>query len=481
MNQNLKQKTIGGLLYKSIERVGLQGISLIISIILARILAPENYGNVSLILVFVTIFDVVVNYGLGNSLIQKRDSDNLDFSTCLISSVFFTTIVYVILFLTSPYIAEYYGNSSLSLMLRVLGIRILFSGVNSIQIAYVAKYFLFKKSMVSSLIATCVSGIVGILMAYCGCGEWALIAQSILAVVVNVVVLYFLIPLKFTFSFSIKRLVALLDYGWKLLLIGFSNTLYDEIRSLLIAKTYTTEDLAYYDRGRNLPKLISNNINAIIDNVMFSTMSIVQDEKERLLTVLSYSIMASLYFLSPMLFGMAMVSDELIVLLYTEKWIEASSYLKIFCFSFIFTPVITLELNAIKSIGKSSIALMISLLTQAVGLILMFLSLKFGVIYLACSTVVSNFINCIIYMLISKRILKFGIIKQLSCIVKELLPGGLMCIVLLLVPSISSSPLIMLMLKVVIGCFTFIIFSSILKNNIFVLFLNRVKERKKHG
>lgn len=477
-NITLKKKTISGLLFKTVERVLLQGVTLVISIILARLLMPEDYGNVTLLLVFITLLEVVITYGFGAALIQKKESDSLDFSTCFYFSLVLSGALYLIIFFTSPLIALFYGNESLTLMIKIIGIKIIFSGINSIQSAYIAKNFLFKRSMIISAIATLVSGGIGIYLAVLGYGEWSLIIQTVLSSALLVLLTFIFVRMPLQIRFSFCRLKSLFGFGWKLMAIGFLNTGYDELRSLIIGKRYSTVDLAYYDKGRNFPKLISNNVNAIIDGVIFSTMSNVQDDCEKVVNVLSRSIRIGLYVLSPMLIGLAAVSKELILLLYTAKWESAAIYLEILSFSFLLVPVITLNMNALKSIGKSGLLLKIDIIKKIIGIFLIAVSSFFGVFYIAVSVPITYLIWVAIHCATSKIVFRYSLKRQVLDIIIPMLPAVIMGACVYSINFIPLSNSFSFLLKIAVGMLSFLIFSLVLKNDSFLYLLSAFKSIK---
>lgn len=479
-NENsLKSKTLSGLLFKTLERVGTQGISLAISIILARLMSPEDYGNVNLILVFVTLFDIIINYGFGSALIQKKDPDSLDFSSCMYASLAITAVIYVAMFFASPLIASFFGNAALSLMLRVVGIRVIFAGINSIQYAYIAKNFLFRKTFLATIISTLISGALGIVMAYYGAKEWALIAQSLASSVILVIVLAISLKMEITFRFSFDRIKQIFSLGSRLMLIGILNSVYSELRSIIIGKKYTTADLAFYDKGRNLPKLASNNINAIIDGVMFSTLSKVQDDKKEMVSILSRSIRTAMFALCPMLVGLALVSDNLIMVLYTETWMEAAFYLKIFCISFLTMPVITMNLNAIKAAGKGNLALGINVATVVISVASLIVSMLFGVRWIAVSNIFVNVIQTLIYMWYANKLFGYRFAAQFKDMFFDLVPTVIMGVCVFGAGFIGLPTIAVLLIQIAVGAGVFLAASILTKNSSYTYLLATIKNKVK--
>jgi O-antigen/teichoic acid export membrane protein len=478
MEKNLLKKTYKGVFLKTIERVGLEGVSFIVSIVLARILMPEQYGNVSIILVLITLFDVVVNYGFSAGLIQKKDADSLDFSTCFYASFILTIVIYFALFVFSPGIAAFYNDDSLTWMIRILGIRIILSGVKSIYLAYVTKRFEFQKSTVSALVGSVLSGVLGIWMAFSGFGEWSLIFQYLSCSVINIICLllltnYFPLPI-----FSFYRLKTIFSFTWKLMALGFINALFDELRSLIIRKKYSSSDLAYYDKGRNLPKLAINNVNSVLDGVLFNSMSFLQDDNDKIKEMLEKSIKSCMYIATAISVGLFCVSNSLIIVLYTDKWIVAADYLRIFSIAYFFSPLTSLYMNALKSKGKSGLILAIDLLIKGLNLVLIIFAMFFGVKVIAITTIITNATFVLVYMIITYKLFSFGIIKQIKDIIISILPGISMGVIVYLLNYIGLSSLLTLIVQILVGVISFCILSFVFRNETFSAILFRIKKTK---
>ena len=331
MENDLKGKAVSSLFWRFLERCGAQGVSFVVSIVLARLLAPEVYGLIALVTVFTAILQVFVDSGMANALIQKKDADDLDFSSVFFFNMFMCIALYLLLFFCAPLISSFYGNPELTPVIRVLGITLLISGVKNVQQAYVSRTLQFKRFFFATLGGTIGAAVIGIAMAYMGFGVWALVAQSLFNAAVDTMILWVTVRWRPRLQFSFARLKELLRYGWKLLASALLHTVYTNLRSLIIGKLYTAEDLAYYDKGQSFPTLIVSNINASIDSVLLPTMSGVQDDRDAVKAITRRSIVTSSYLMWPMMVGLAVVAKPLVVLLLTEKWLAAVPFLQINC------------------------------------------------------------------------------------------------------------------------------------------------------
>lgn len=476
-DNSLKEKTISGLIWKFSERICAQGVSFVVSIILARLLLPEAYGVISLITIFITICDELIISGLNTALIQKKDADDIDFSTIFYFSFVVSFVLYIGLFLISPFIAKFYNMPLVSPVLRVMGLRLIIGAVNSIQHAYVSRTMQFRRFFYSTIIGTLGSAIVGIFIAYKGGGVWALVAQYCFNSLVDTVVLWFTVRWRPLFVFSWERFKALYSYGWKIFATGIIRTLYNNLRTLIIGKMYTSSDLAYYNKGQSFPSLIATNINGTIDSVLFPSISKRQDDINTMKSMLRRAIKISCYILMPMMTGLAVIAPQLIELLLTKKWLGCVFYLQISCVAFALNPIETENLQAIKALGKSDLALKLEVIKKAIGIILLLSSMKFGVRAIATSLLLSTIISTVINAIPNKMLLNYSIIEQAidisSSIVLSIVMGGSVILVGCL--DIPLFPL--LIIQVIIGLVVYIGLSKVLNIESFNYLYNMVREK----
>lgn len=419
-------KVLSGLFWKFGERISAQLVTFIVSIVLARLLSPDDYGNIALVTVFITIANVFVVNGFGSALIQKQEADNVDFSSVFYANIVFSCFLYVIIFLVSPVVADFYASPILCPVLRVLGLRIPVAAINSVQQAYVSRHMLFKKFFFSTLFGTLLSGVVGCVMAYMGFGIWALVAQYLVNTSVDTIVLWFTVRWRPDFVFSFSRVKVLLSYGWKLLLSGLLDTGYTQLRSLIIGKKYTSADLAYYNRGQQYPQLVVTNINTSISSVLFPAISKCQDDLSRVKSMTRRAIKTSSYIMWPLMIGLGVIAEPLVSFMLTDKWLPCVPYLQIACFTYAFWPIHTANLEALKAIGRSDIFLQLEILKKGIGLVLLFLTMNYGVMAIALSLVVSTIISSFINASPNKKLLGYSYFDQ----IKDMVPSFLLSCVM---------------------------------------------------
>lgn len=455
-----KKSIVKNLSWRFLERCGAQGVAFIVSIILARLLAPELYGTIALVTVFTTILNVFVDSGLGNALIQKKDTDDLDFSTVFYFNIVICIILYCLMFLFAPFIASFYKEEALIPVIRVLSLTLVISGIKNVQQAYVSRTMQFKRFFFATLGGTIGAAVVGITMAYVGCGVWALVAQQIINATMDTIILWCTVKWRPKKMFSIHRLKTLLSFGWKLLVSSLIDVVYNNIRQLIIGKMYSSSDLAYYNRGKQFPNLIVTNVNTSIDSVLLPTMSREQDNNMRVKSMTRRAMKTSTYIMAPLMIGLACCAEQVVKLILTEKWLPCVPFLQIFCITFMFYPIHTANLNAIKAMGRSDLFLKLEIKKKLVGIILLLSTMWYGVMAMTYSLLVSSVISQIINSLPNRKLLNYGYLEQLKDIFPGIVLSVIMGICVFLIGYLPLSTIVLLIIQVTSGAVIYISLSA---------------------
>ena len=458
-----KQKIFSNFIWRFAERCGAQAVKLIVELVLARFLLPDDYGTIALVTVFITILNVFVDSGLGNALIQKKNADDLDFSSVFYFNLIWCFILYLLLFAFAPVISIFYGIPELTVIVRVLGITVLISGLKNVQQAFVSRNMLFKKFFFATLGGTFGAAILGITMAYFGFGVWALVAQQLFNTAMDTLILWITVKWRPKKVFSVQRLKVLFNYGWKLLASGLLETIYNNIRSLVTGKLYTASDLAFYNQGDKLPNIIVGNINNSIDSVLLPVMSNEQDNVEQIKEITRKSIKISTYVMAPLMMGLAVTADTLIVLILTEKWLPCVFFLKIFCVTYMFQPIHTANLNAIKALGRSDLFLTLEVWKKVVGLILLCSTMWISVEAMAYSSFVSGILAQIINSWPNKKLLNYSYLEQLKDIIPSILLAVFMGVCIYPISLLHLNHILLLTIQIVLGASIYIVGSIIVK------------------
>ncbi len=476
------KKILSNFIWRFAERCSAQMVTFIVSIVLARLLDPDTYGTIALMTVFISIAQIFVDSGLGNSLIQKKDSDDIDFSTVFYVNILFCCGLYVMIYVTAPVIASFYHNMEMVPMVRVLGLTLIISGLKNVQQAYVARNMMFKCFFFSTLGGTICAAIVGITMAYMRCGVWALIVQNVINVTIDTVILWITVQWRPQAQFSIKRLRKLYSFGWKLLVSAILDTGYNNLWSLIIGRVYTPADLGLYNQGDKFPKLIVSNVNTSIDSVLLPAMSNVQDEREHVKSMTRRSIMTSVYIMAPLMIGMVSMAEPLVRLVLTDKWLPCVPYLRIFCITYLFWPIHTANLNAINAMGRSDLFLKLEIIKKIVGVMSLLITVKHGVMGMAYSQLLIGLICQVINAWPNSKLLNYRYIDQLKDIMPGIALAALMGGIIYPMCYLHLADSFILIIQLIFGIAIYLGFSMLFKNESFFYIwriISQIIDRKK--
>lgn len=475
---NIRTSIFTNLIWRFMERCGAQLVTLIVSIILARILNPEVYGIIALVTVIITILQVFVDGGLATSLIQKKDADDIDFSTVFYFNIFSSFLLYIVVFLIAPLIANFYNMMELTLIIRVLSLMLVVAGVKNVQQAYVSRNMLFKKFFFSTLGGTVGAAFVGIVLAYLEYGVWALVFQMLFNIVVDTIILWITVKWRPKIIFSIERLNKLFSFGWKMLMANLIATINGQLKQLVIGKIYSSTDLAYYNRGRQFPDIIVANINTSIDSVLFPALSNEQEDYIKVREMTRRSIKVSTYIMAPLMIGLFVCADSFVKLILTDKWIPCVPFMRIFTIIFFFYPIHTANLNAIKAMGRSNILLKLEIVKDVFGIVILFGTMKYGTIAIAYGMLISSLFSQVVNSWPNRKLLEYKYINQILDIVPNIIIAIIMGGSIYFIKFLDYGDLLTLFLQISVGAILYIALSVLSKNDSFkylVSILNQIK------
>ncbi len=460
----MNSKVFSSFIWRFLERWGALGVTVVVGIILARILDPDAYGTIALVTLFTTFLQVFVDSGLGTALIQKKDTDELDFSSVFWFNIAICLFLYLVMFVCAPYIADFYNRPDITSVIRVLSLTLIISGVKNIQQAYVSKNLLFRKFFFATLGGTIGAAIIGIVMALYGFGVWALVAQYLFNNLVDTIILWVTVKWRPKAVFSFERFKTLFSFGWKILLSSIIDTVYNELRSLIIGKYYSSEDLAYYTKGAQFPKMAVTNINASMNSVLLPVLSSKQDDIAAIKAAARRVIRVSSYIIWPLMVGLCFVADKFIIILLTEKWSPAILFLRILCFNQVLQPLQTTNLSVIKALGRADLHLKTEICKKTIGILIVIISAFYGVEMIAIGSVVYAVIASVINSYPNRSLIDYSFVDQVKDIVPYIamsfIMGGFITLAgLLPLPMIPG-----LLLQIVVGVFVYYIMSVITHN-----------------
>lgn len=433
-SDSLADVAFSSLVWKFGERFFAQAVSFVVSVVLARILAPSDYGVIAIVLVFIVFADVFVSSGFGTALIQKKDANMTDFSTIFYCSLVVSLIAYIFLFFCAPFIASFYEMPILTPVIRVFSLRLPIASYQTVQHAYVSRHMQFKKFFLSTIIGTFISGVVGIVLAMRGFGVWALVAQYLTNIIVDTIVLSFTIKWHPKLVFSRKSAKELMGFGWRVLAADFSGTFFEQLRSIIIGKVYSSVDLAFYDKGRTFSSLLTDNLNSSIMAVLFPAMANKNDSVARVKSIAKRAISMIAFVLAPVLLGCVAVADSLIQVIFTDKWAPSVPFLRILCISNLISIIGSVSLQVLRARGEGKRILRLELIKKPVYFLLLIIGVKINVVAVAVTMMLYSIYATIINARSMQKSINYSLIEQ----IKDIAPSIIMAIIMSTVVTLQG-------------------------------------------
>lgn len=407
-------------LWKLLERFSVQSSQFVIQIILARLLSPEHYGALAIMMIVVNLANVVIQNGFNTALIQNKDANDEDFSSVFWLVLGISCLVYAGLWYLAPHMATFYNMPYLVNPFRVICLMLIPGALNSVQLAIIRKSMDFKKEFTSNVVSIVLSGLIGIGCAYAGLGLWALVVQTISNTTIACFTMWNVVKWRPLYLFNRKRVAVLLSYGYKLVLAGLLDTLSSNLSAFIIGAKYSSASLGYYARGNQFPSAIMGALNSAVQSVMLPALSALQDDKVRAKELMRKSMILAAFCVFPMMAVLAGIAKPMVNLVLTDKWLPCVPYIQIFCFTYAFWPVHTSNLQAINAMGRSDIFLRLEFYKKIVG----WCALIFVVFYydtpiaIAATSIVMTIIGCFINCYPNKYLLEYSYTEQM----KDILP-----------------------------------------------------------
>ena len=411
-----KNKILSGISWSFAEKLLTDLVSTVITIVLSRILMPEDYGLVALVTIFITISSIFVTTGLGTALVRDKNATEEQMATIFYLNVILGIVIYLILFLCAPLIAGYRGNTELVALVRVLGLKIPISSVYNIQHAHVKKKMEFRLFFWSSLAGTVMSGVVGITMAYMGFGAWALVWSTLTDNIMDSIVLFFTTKWFPKPALKVRECKPMIDFGLKILVKEFINRVYAQLRGLIIGLKYSSADLAYNTKGQKFPSMFIEIVNTTVIRVMLPALSEIQDDRDKMRYVIKTSTQLTMFVIVPIMMGLLATADNFITILLTDKWIDSVPYIQAYCLVYMIQPLCVVDERVLEAYGLGNTMIKKQIFDTVISLTTILLALLCfdGAIYLALSLVVSTAIGVCVVMYLSGRQTGYGIVQHFT-------------------------------------------------------------------
>lgn len=476
---NLKQSATSGLLWKLVEKGGTQIIQFIVSLILARLISPEEYGIVGLLTIFIALSDIIIQQGLVTALIQKKNTTELDYSSVFWVNFLFSIFIYIILYLIAPLIAEFYNEQALISIMRVISLNVIIGSLSSVHYTILVKKLDFKKSFFRGLSNTITYGLIGIVLGSLGFGAWSLVFARIAGTAASTLTSFLTVRWKPSLHISLNNINSMFNFSSKLLLTSIANTIFNNIHSLIIGRFFSKSDLGYYQRGQQIPQTVLTAIDGSLSEVLYPTFSIIQDNLSLLKAAMRRSLKISLYVVLPLLAGLYATAEPLILILLTDKWELSIPFLRLSCIICAFWPLSARE-HALNAIGKSNVTLKLSIINKSITLIFIFICLPLGIYAIMYSTIFASFISLFISCYYINRYIHYTVREFIRDILPIILLSVSMCFIIYFFNFLAIPLFLKLSLQTIIGVIIYLLGSYILKLESFYYILDLLKKIPKN-
>lgn len=475
--ENIKKQSIIGLIWKFIEKAGTQVISFVVQIILARILIPEDYGLIGYLTIFITLSEVFIQQGFTTALIQKSNIDELDFSSVFYINIIISIIIYVICFWSAPFVSKFYNIPELISVMRVLMISVIIGAFSAVQTAIISRTLDFKKSLYRGLLNIIIYGSIGIILAFHDFGVWSLVYARLAGALVGCIVLWIVVDWRPKMCFSIKRIKILFNYSSKLLGANIFSTFFSNLSTIVIGKVYSSTALGYFQRGQSIPQTIMTSIDGSISEVMYPTFSLLQNEKVTLKSALRRTIKLSIFIVLPILVGLLVVSEDLTILLLTEKWLPSVPYMQVMCIYCSLWPFNALT-HAMNALGESGLTFKLLLISNIICLCIMVALIRYGVIWIIVGSIISSAIYYYMIMRYVKHFLEYSLLELMKDILPEIIVAVLMGVSVWIIGEMIESLYIRLIIQIILGVVIYFCGCCLIKVESLYYFYDVIKLKK---
>lgn len=420
-NNELKQKTISSMIWNAIQRFGTMVISFVSNIVLARLLMPEDFGSIGMLSIFILISEVFIDGGFGSALIQKKNPTQDDYSTIFYWNLFVSSIVFLLLQLTAPYIAAFYHMPKLCNLLRVLSIILIINGFTVVQTNILTKKLSFKLIAKIRLVSISIAVVASIVAAYWGMGVWSLVLKNILAALIGSSLFWIYNKWRPSLLFSWKSFKELFSFGGLMLLSSLMNSLFENLQGLVIGRWYSAKDMGFYSQAKRLDQIVTTSLSQIVTQVSFPVLAQIADDKNLLIRTIKKNIIVTTYIIFPLEILLLSVAEPLIITLFSDRWIPAIPYYRIFCIYGLFISLNAINSSVYKALGNSKMYFIVQSSKRVIAIALLLYCIRFGVIGITWSIAISGFIWWVINATINIKAIKYGLIDQIKDVYKHLL------------------------------------------------------------
>lgn len=426
--ESLKQKTVHGVVWSSIDNFAALGISFVFSIILARILSPEDYGTIALLTIFISVSNAFINSGFSHALVRKPDLTERDNSTAFYFNIVVGFVCYFVIYLIAPLVAKFYNLPIITPLLRVVGLTVIFSSLAIVQQAQLTIRIDFKKQAIISVTSAILSGGVGLFFALKGFGVWSLAFHQVSSGLIRTILFWCIVKWRPREKFSKESFRYLFGFGSKLLAVGLIDEIWKNLYSIFIGKIFSPASLGLYSRAHTFASLPSSNLTNVLQRVTFPVLSKMQNDDERLALNYRKLLKMSAFVIFPIMTGLAALAKPVVLILLTDKWEDCIIYLQILCFSTMWLPIHAINLNLLQVKGRSDLFLKLEIIKKIMLVVVLAATIKFGLVVMCIGQIFSSLFGLIINTYYTGKLIKVGFLMQMKDLLPTLIVSLLMCI-----------------------------------------------------
>lgn len=473
MGKSLADKTVFGVGWSFLDNISNSGITFLVGLVLARLLSPDEYGLIGIIMIFIVLFSAIVDSGFSTALIRKKDIEQKDYDTAFWANLFLSVLMYVLLFFLAKPIALFFNREELVSLTQTMGVILAINAFSTVQRTIYTKKLNFKVQTGISLLSSLGSGVIGIGMAFYGYGVWSLVGQQLSRQTIQSVFFWYWSDWRPMMRFSLSSFKSMYSFGWKLMLSNVINNLWNEAYQIVIGKCYAPSTLGQYTRAKQFSDIFSTNLTTVVQRVTFPSLSEIQDEEERLKEayrkVLKITMLLSFMFL----FCLASISKSLIYTLIGTQWEETVYFLPIICLQCVFYPLSAINLNILMVKGRSDIYLRLEIIKRIISIIPLLMGIFGGIYWMLWSSVVYGICAYSLNSFFSGRMINYSMWNQLKDLMPSFVVSSLTAIIISSILFLDLSPIVMLTLQLFVGFISAYFLLSISGNQEF-LFLKNV-------
>ena len=482
MSESLKDKTVKGVGWSAADAFLGQGVTFLVGILLARLLSPAEYGLIGIVTIFTTVLTGIVDSGFSTALIRKKDVTDDDYNTMFITNMVMSIVMFAILFLSAPLIAQFFGRPELISLTRVMGFILIFQALSLVQYTRLSKRIDFKTKTKASLISAVISGVVGISMALAGLGVWALVGQQLSRQFLYSICLWIFNKWWPKLKFDTKSFYYMWGFGWKMMVSGLLDRTWNQLYQVVVGKCYSPATLGQYSRSKEYASIFSSNFTAIIQRVTYPALAEVQDDKERMVAAYRKVIKTSMFITAISMISLGAIAEPLIYCLIGPQWHEAATFLPLICISMSLYPLHAINLNMLQVLGRSDIFLILEIIKKIISVLPLALGIFVGIYWMLIGTIITGIISFFLNTYYTGKKLNYTSWMQLKDIVPFYGIALLIAFSVYFLKYLPLSNFIILLIQISVGAAVYFLISESLHlkeyyemRNIATTYLHKIK------